>query len=115
MAETKVLTNPDLLTIILSFTGVEIKKECNICGSIIKYQILNQEIEYNHKSYIAFESCKKKNFCNDECLYIYKKNINNEICFLMTTLTCIVLIAVIYLIFFLEGKESLPININLFV
>jgi len=49
MAEKKVLTNPNLLNIILSFTGVEIKKKCDICGRIIKYQILNQIIEHNHK------------------------------------------------------------------
>tara|TARA_B110000008_G_C16783227_1_gene489568 strand:+ start:260 stop:436 length:177 start_codon:yes stop_codon:yes gene_type:complete len=39
-------TNPNLLNIILSFAGVKIKR--NVCGMILKYKILNQEIEYDH-------------------------------------------------------------------
>ena len=115
MAEKKVLTNPNLLNIILSFTGVEIKKKCYICGKVIKYQILNQIIEHNHKSYIIFELCKKKYFCNDNCLYIYNQQYNNENCF-MLILICLILIAIIcFVVFLLESKEKLTININLSV
>ena len=115
MAETKVLTNPNLLNIILSFAGVEIKKECNICGRIIEYQILNQQIKYTYKSYIRFGSCKKIYFCNDECLYLYKQEIDNEIFFIISILICIILVAIICLVILFESTETLTININLSV
>jgi predicted nucleic acid-binding Zn ribbon protein len=78
IAEKRAMTNPNLLRIILSFTGMEIKRECNICGRIINYQILNQEVVRDHKSYINLETCKKIYFCSDDCLYIYNKRFNNK-------------------------------------
>jgi len=78
MAEKRVLTNPDILNIILSFAGVTIQKQCIICGRIIKYQILNQEIENEHKSYINFETCEKIYFCNEDCLYVYNQRFRNK-------------------------------------
>ena len=116
MAEEKVLTNPDLLTIILSFTGVKIKRKCNICGMVLKYQILNQEIEYDHKSYINFELCKKVYLCSEDCLHMYKKLSNNERCCLMTTLLCTSVCLLLCVVLFLLQITELPtININLSV
>ena len=102
MAAKKVLTDMNLLNIILSFTGVEIKRECMVCKKVIKYQILNQQIEYNHKSYINYELCKKLHFCNEDCLYTYKQRFNNERCCLVTNLICI-------------SNEPPTINVNLSV
>tara|TARA_B100000780_G_C20751008_1_gene298354 strand:+ start:202 stop:552 length:351 start_codon:yes stop_codon:yes gene_type:complete len=116
MAEKKVLTNPNLLNIILSFTGVEIKIKCNVCGTILKYQILNQEIEYDYKSYINFEMCKKEQFCSEDCSYIYKKQYNNERCCLFSTLLCISIGLLTCLVVVLLKNEEPPIiNINLSV
>jgi hypothetical protein len=116
MAEKKVLTDPNLLNIILSFAGVEIKRQCMICQNIIKYQILNQQIEYNHKSYITFELCKKVYFCNEDCLYIYKQQLNNERCCLLASLLCIsVCLLICLVIVLLQSKEPHIININLSV
>lgn len=78
MAEKKVLTNPDLLNIILDFVGIKIKKSCNVCDKPIKYQIFNQQIKCSYKKYINLETCEKKYFCSEECLSIYKKNFSNK-------------------------------------
>ncbi len=102
MAEKKVLTNPNLLRIILSYAGVTIKKKCNICGKYLKYQIFNQQIEYEHESYINWEICKKINFCSDECLYIYKQSFNNEricfFCFLICIISGLIICLIVVLI-----------------
>lgn len=116
MAEKKVLTDPNLLNIILSFSGVEIKRECNVCGTALKYQILNQEIEYNHISYINFELCKKVYFCGEDCSCIYKKQSNNERCCLLSTLLCIsVSLLICLVVVLLQSKIPQTININLSV
>ena len=113
MSEKKVLTDPNLLNIILSFTGIDIKRKCNVCGMILKYQILNQEIEYDHKSYINFEFCKKVYFCSKECSYMYKKQFNNERCFLLSALLCIsVILLILLFITILPIKEPMTINVN---
>ena len=78
MAERKVLTDPNLLNIILDFAGKEIKKSCEVCGKILKYQILNQNIKYPYKKYINLEICEKMYFCDEECLNNYKKNFSNK-------------------------------------
>lgn len=114
MSEEKVLTDPNLLNIILSFTGVKIKRKCNVCGMILKYQILNQEIEYDHKSYINFELFKKVYFCSEDCLYMYKKQFNNERCCLLSASLCIsVGLLICLIILLLQIKEPPTININL--
>jgi hypothetical protein len=115
MSEKKVLTDPNLLNIILSFTGIEIKKKCNVCGTILKYQILNQEVEYDHKSYINFELCKKVYFCSEDCSYMYKKQFNNERCCLLSTLLCVSVGLLICLVVLLNSEEPPTININLSV
>ena len=116
MAEKKVLTNPDLLNIILSFTGVKIKRKCSVCGMVLKYQILNQELEYDHKSYINFELCKKVYFCSEDCSYMYKKLSNNERCCLLSMLLCTSVCLLIFLVVVLLQIKDLPtININLSV
>jgi len=116
MAEKRVLTNPDLLNIILSFTGVKIKRKCNVCGTVLKYQILNQEIEYDYKSYINFELCKKIYFCSDYCSYMYKKQSNNERCCLLSTLLCISIgLLICLVVVLLQSKEQPTINIDLSV
>ena len=115
MSEKKVLTDPNLLNIILSFTGIEIKKKCNVCGTILKYQILNQEVEYDHKSYINFELCKKVYFCSEDCSYMYKKQSNNERCCLLSTLLYVSVGLLICLVVLLNSEEPPTININLSV
>ena len=116
MADQKVLTDPNLLNIILSFTGIEIKKKCAMCDMVIKYQILNQQIEYNHESYIILEMCKKKYFCNEDCLDMYKQRFNNESFCVMLTLICIIVgLLIVLLVFLLESIEVHEINIDLSV
>tara|TARA_B110000285_G_C14726381_1_gene424439 strand:- start:269 stop:619 length:351 start_codon:yes stop_codon:yes gene_type:complete len=116
MAEKKVLTNMNLIKIILSFAGVEIKRECNVCGMVIKYQILNQEIENNHRCYINLETCEKKYFCNDECLNMYKQRYNNErFCTLLFLILVIIGLLLCLLVVLFEGKQTSAININLSV
>lgn len=116
MSEEKVMTDPNLLNIILSFTGIHIKKECTVCRRVIKYQILNQQIEYNHESYIILEMCKKKYFCNEDCLYTYKQRFNNERFCVILTLTFIIIgLLIVLFVFLLENKETPSISINLYV
>ena len=78
MAEKKVLTDWNLLNIILSFLGREIKNECDVCGKVLGYQILNQEIYKPYKIYVNLETCNITFLCSDECLSIYKQNFSNE-------------------------------------
>ena len=78
MAETRVLTNPDLLHLILSFLEKKTLKKCTVCKKVIQYQLFNQKIiSINIKKYINLETCEKNNFCSDECLSIYHKRYNN--------------------------------------
>ena len=79
MAEKRVLTDPNLLNIILSYSGKEIIESCEICGKTLKYQISNQEIHKPYKIYINMDSCEIKLFCDVECLSIYKKRHSNKI------------------------------------
>jgi predicted nucleic acid-binding Zn ribbon protein len=116
MAEKKVLTNPNLLNIILSFTGVEIKRKCNVCGMVIKYQILNLEIEFNHKCYINLETCEKKYFCDEECLNMYKQRYNNErFCTFFFLILVIIGLLMCLIVVLFESKQTPAININLSV
>ena len=101
MAEKKVLTDPNLLKIILSFAGVEIKKECEICGQILKYQILNQEVIYEWESYINLETCEKKYFCDEDCLYFYKRRYRNEKFCIFLCLIMIIIVLLMCLLVFL--------------
>ena len=102
MAEKSVLTNQNLLDIVLNFAGKEIKKSCDVCGKILKYQIFNQYIEYPHKKYINLEVCEKKYFCDEECLYYYKRKFSNKkFCaiFLFLTLLSTTIIVLIMAVF----------------
>lgn len=78
MAEIKVLTNPDLLKLILNFLGKKILKKCAMCKKVIQYQIFNQKIiSINIQQYINLETCEKKYFCSEDCLTIYLESYNN--------------------------------------
>ena len=78
MAEIKVLTNPDLLKLILNFLEKKILKKCAMCKKVIQYQIFNQKIiSINIQQYINLETCEKKYFCSEDCLTIYLERYNN--------------------------------------
>ena len=99
MAERRVLTNPDLLKIILDFLGIEIKKACDICRKPLKYQIFTHEIQFPYKKYINMETCEIKYFCSEECFGIYKTNFSNKrFCFIMNIIFLIIILLVIILI-----------------
>ena len=116
LAEKRVLTNPNLLRQILSFAGVEIKRECNICGRIINYQILNQEVVRDHKSYINLETCKIKYFCNEDCLYMYNQRFNNKrFCVYLFLIFTILSLLSGLVVILLESEQTSVMNINLSV
>jgi hypothetical protein len=78
MAEKRVLTNPDLLQLILSFLEKKIIKNCAVCDKVIQYHLFNQNIlSINIQHYINLETCEKKYFCSEECLIIYLERYNN--------------------------------------
>ena len=77
MAEKKVLTDRNLLNIILEYAGINILNRCEVCGKVVKYQILHQEVNISRKCYINLESCEKLYFCDKECLCIYKRECEN--------------------------------------
>jgi hypothetical protein len=96
MAERRVMTNPDLLKIILDFLGMEIKRACDICRKPLKYQIFTHEIQFPYKKYINMETCEIKYFCSEECLNIYKIVFSNKrFCFLMLIISLIFFILII--------------------
>lgn len=77
MAEKKVLTDRNLLNIILEYAGINILNRCEVCGKVVKYQILNQEVNISRKCYINLESCEKLYFCSEVCLKVYKGECEN--------------------------------------
>lgn len=96
MTERRVMTNPDLLKIVLDFLGMEIKRACDICAKPLKYQIFTHEIHFPYKKYINMETCEIKYFCSEECLDIYKSNFSNKrFCFLVLILSLIFFILII--------------------
>lgn len=113
MAEKKVLTNPNLLNIILDYVGITIHKLCDSCGKVLKYQIFNQQIEQSYKSYINFKICNKSYFCDEECLY--KKKFNNIRFCISLVLTFIIsglLIWLFYVLFNDKNTEIPVINLS---
>ena len=72
MSEEKVLTNPDLLREILNFSGIKILKYCDECKIPIKYQKFNQIVYVKHIQYTDMGICRKKNFCDKQCVQDYK-------------------------------------------
>ena len=103
MAEKKVLTDPNLLNIILSYLGKEIIESCENCGKVLKYQILNQEIHNPYKIYVNMESCEVKLFCEDECLNIYKKKHSNKYFCVHLILVYLIIGLVVCLLIILVG------------
>ena len=94
----KVLTNHDLLTKILDYTGIEEEIRCKVCDKIIKYQIFYHKIEINdYKEYYDLEACKKIYVCDDECLENYKKGHNDTNCRIAIFASIIIIIVIIIL------------------
>jgi len=107
MAEKKVLTNPDILNIILDYVGITIHKSCDSCGKVLKYQILNQQIEQSH-----ITLCNKIYFCNNDCTYIYIKKFNEKKLYLFLILIIFGLSIWVIIILLNDGNMEIT-NFNL--
>ena len=109
MAEKKVLTDRNLLNIILKYAGINILNRCEVCGKVVKYQILHQEVNISRKCYINLESCEKLYFCSDLCYIVYKGECENlKFCiklFLILIIAFLVLCLFILIIASWKGRS----------
>lgn len=101
IAEKKVLTNPDLIKLILDFLEKDIQITCAVCVKTLQYQIFYQIISFEKQSYLNLETCEKKYLCSDECLKEYQRQFNNRrFCLLFNLIFIIIglLICIVILI-----------------
>ena len=106
LAEKKVLTNPDLLHLILVFLGPTIQYRCAVCQQILRYQIFDQIIRKPQYVYINLEACVRLSLCSEKCLIVYQKK-NNNIRF------CGLLMLILLLFGLLLGTTYIYINVIL--
>jgi hypothetical protein len=99
-AERKVWENMDLVCKILSYIE-QINGQCEICGKILKYQILDIKIKKLNMKVCSCEKCEKGIVCSEECLKEYEEENNNKkfciifICMNISIINMIVFVALI--------------------
>ena len=95
----KVLENPDLRNQIISYTGINIQKNCWICNEPIVYNDFLKSYSKIHKQSFDYFLCKNIYFCDDMCnlIYIMHFKYNKPLIFFLLAITIIFILSLLFL------------------